>query len=107
MFLTYIRCSIGNWRIDLYSPEAAAIFGRINDEGVRVFRDQSGFISYRLMRASNDVTVAIAEWESEELGKVGAENYRKWLRSSGTRLNHKAWAKFELACVASNTRPKG
>ncbi len=74
---------MGKWSIDLYSPEAKAIFDRINCEGVRVFREQSGFMSYRLMRASNDVTVAIAEWESEELGKVGAENYRNWLRASG------------------------
>ena len=42
------------------------------------------------MRASADVTVAVAEWASEELGKVGAENYRKWLRESGI------WDKLEL-----------
>ncbi len=48
-----------------------------------MFRQQPGFISYRLMRASADVTVAVAEWESEELGKMGAENYRKWLREMG------------------------
>jgi hypothetical protein len=35
------------------------------------------------MRASAEITVAFAEWKSEELGKVGAENYRKWLRESG------------------------
>jgi hypothetical protein len=75
-----------------------AIFGKINDEGVRVFRDQSGFISYRLMRASNDVTVAIAEWESEELGKAGAENYRKWLRASGI------WNKLVLTTYEGETR---
>ena len=48
-----------------------------------MFRQQPGFISYRLMRASADVTVAVAEWESKELGKIGAENYRKWLREKG------------------------
>jgi hypothetical protein len=48
-----------------------------------VFRQQPGFISYRLMRASPDVTMAVAEWESEELGKIGAENYRNWLREKG------------------------
>ena len=101
MFLTYIRCSIGKWSIDLYSPEAKAIFGRINDEGVRVFREQSGFISYRLMRASNDVTVAIAEWESEELGKAGAENYRKWLRASGI-WNKLVLTTYEGEAVASS-----
>ena len=28
-------------------------------------------------------TIAVAEWESEELGKPGAQRYREWLRSSG------------------------
>ena len=81
--MTYLRCSIGKWSIDLDSPEAEAIFEKINNEGVKVFQKQAGFISYRLMRASAQVTVAIAEWQSEELGKVGAENYRNWLRESG------------------------
>jgi hypothetical protein len=81
--LTYLRCSIGKWSIDLYSQEAEEIFKRISDEGVKVFRKQPGFINYRLMRASADVTVAVAEWQSKELGKVGTENYRKWLRESG------------------------
>ena len=81
--LTYLRCSIGKWSIDLYSREAEEIFKKINDEGVTVFRKQPGFISYRLMRASSDVTVAVAEWKSEELGKAGAKNYRRWLSKSG------------------------
>ena len=54
-----------------------------NDEGVAVFRKQPGFISYRLMRASSDVTVAVAEWKSEKLGEVGAENYRGWMKENG------------------------
>ena len=81
--LTYLRCSIGKWSIDLYSREAEEIFRRINVEGVAVFQKQSGFISYRLMRVSSDVTIAVAEWKSKELGKVGAENYRRWLRENG------------------------
>jgi len=88
--LTYLRCSIGKWGIDLHSTEAEKIFARINDEGVKVFQKQSGFISYRLVRAGTDVTVAVAEWQSEELGKVGAENYRNWLRESGI------WNKLSL-----------
>jgi hypothetical protein len=81
--LTFLRCSIGKWSIDLFSQEAEEIFRRISDEGVKVFRKQLGFINYRLMRAGADVTMAVAEWQSEELGKIGAENYRKWLRESG------------------------
>jgi hypothetical protein len=70
-FVTYLRCSIGKWSIDLNSPEAKAIVEKINNEDVKVFQKQAGFISYRLMRASAEVTVAVAEWQSEELGKVG------------------------------------
>ena len=81
--MTYLRCSIGKWSIDLSSPEAEKVFERINNKGVKVFQKQAGFKSYRLMRASAVVTVAVAEWQSEELGKVGAENYRNWLRESG------------------------
>ncbi len=74
---------MGKWNIDLDSPEAKETFRKINDEGVKVFRRQQGFISYRLMHADNNVTVAVAEWQSEELGKAGAENYRNWLKKSG------------------------
>jgi hypothetical protein len=35
------------------------------------------------MRADSTTTVAVAEWQSEELGKVGAEHYREWMRSVG------------------------
>ena len=74
---------MGKWSINLYSPQAEEIFRKINVDGVKVFSQQPGFISYRLMRASADVSVAVAEWESRELGEVGAENYRKWLREAG------------------------
>jgi hypothetical protein len=35
------------------------------------------------MVADSTTTIAVAEWESEELGKPGAQRYREWLRSSG------------------------
>jgi hypothetical protein len=35
------------------------------------------------MVAGPTTTIAVAEWESEELGKLGAQRYREWLRSSG------------------------
>jgi heme-degrading monooxygenase HmoA len=69
--------------MNVFSREAEEIFKMIDNEGVEVFHKQPGFLSYRLMRAGSDLTIAVAEWESEELGKVGAENYRKWLRESG------------------------
>ncbi|HZB07680.1 MAG TPA: antibiotic biosynthesis monooxygenase [Rubrobacter sp.] len=81
--MTYLRCTIGRWDIDLSSDEGREAFRLINDEGLRVFRNQPGFIRYRLMVADPTTTIAVAEWESEELGKPGAQGYREWLRSSG------------------------
>ena len=81
--MTYLRCTIGRWNVDLSSDEAREAFRLINDEGLRVFRSQPGFICYRLMIADPTTTIAVAEWESEELGKPGAQRYREWLSSSG------------------------
>jgi len=81
--LGYLRTSIADWSVDLESAEAAEIFRRIGSEGIRVFREQPGFIRYRLMKAGRRTTVAVAEWESRALGRKGAENYRRWLRESG------------------------
>jgi hypothetical protein len=79
----YLRVSVAHWNINLYSPEAERIFHQIDTDGVAVFRAQPGFVQYRLMRADSTTTVAVAEWESETLGKAGAEHYRGWMRSVG------------------------
>lgn len=81
--MTYLRCTIGRWNIDLDSEEGRKVFRLIEDEGLRVFREQPGFIRYRLMVADSSTTIAVAEWENEDLGKTGAQRYREWLRSSG------------------------
>ena len=81
--MTYLRCTIGRWNINLDSEEGREAFRLIDTEGVRVFRSQPGFIRYRLMVADPATTIAVAEWESEELDKPGARRYREWLRSSG------------------------
>ncbi len=81
--MTYLRCTIGRWNIDLDSEEGREAFGLIDQEGLRVFRNQPGFIRYRLMVADPTTTIAVAEWENEGLGKPGAQRYREWLRSSG------------------------
>src|SRR5215217_7118537 len=81
--VTYLRCTVGRWKIDLSSDEARKAFRLIDEEGVRVFRSQPGFVRYRLIVADPSTTIAVAEWESEELGKPGARRYREWLRSSG------------------------
>jgi len=90
----YLRTSIAKWSVDLDSPEAAKIFREIEIDGVRVFRAQPGFIRYRLMKADRQTTIAVAEWESEELGKRGAENYRQWMRDTGI------WDKIALTTYA-------
>jgi hypothetical protein len=79
----YLRVSIGRWSIDLYSAEAERIFHQIETDGVAVFRAQPGFVRYRLMRVDGKTTVAVAEWESEALGRVGAQQYRGWMREVG------------------------
>jgi hypothetical protein len=81
--VTYLRCTVGRWKIDLSSDEAREAFRLIDEEGIRVFRSQHGFVGYRLMVADRTTTIAVAEWESEELGKPGARRYREWLSSSG------------------------
>ena len=79
----YLRVSIGHWNIDTYSPEAEHIFRQIATDGVAVFRAQPGFVRYRLMRENSSTTIAVAEWQSEELGLAGAEQYRAWMRRVG------------------------
>jgi len=79
----YLRVSIARWNLDLSSAEAARIFQQIATDGVAVFRAQPGFVRYRLMRANGTTTVAVAEWESEQLGQAGAERYRACMRSAG------------------------
>ena len=81
--MTYLRCTIGRWNINLSSDGGQEAFRLIKDEGLRVFRGQPGFICYRLMVADPTTTIAVAEWESQELGKPGAQRYREWLRSIG------------------------
>lgn len=79
----YLRVSVARWKIDLFSAEAEHVFHQIETDGVAVFREQPGFIRYRLMRADSSTTIAVAEWESEELGRAGAERYRAWMRAAG------------------------
>ena len=81
--MTYLRCTIDRWDIDLGSNEGRQAFREIDDEVLQVFEGQPGFLRYRLMVAGSTTTIAVAEWESEELGKPGAQRYREWLRSSG------------------------
>ena len=81
--MSYLRMTIGRWTMDLHSAEAGKVFEQIQEEGVAVFRKQPGFIRYRLMRADAHTTIAVAEWESEQLGTAGAQRFRDWLKSSG------------------------
>ena len=58
--MSYLRMTIGRWNLDLDSSEAQDIFRRIQTEGVSIFRQQPGFIRYRLTRADIHTTIAVA-----------------------------------------------
>jgi hypothetical protein len=79
----YLRVTIAKWNIKTYSADAERIFSMIATDGLAIFRAQPGFINYRLMRADSATTIAVAKWESEELGKAGAQKYREWMRTVG------------------------
>lgn len=81
--MNYLRATVASWDIDLTSPVGQDLVRQIEEGGVTVFRQQPGFIRYRLMQADARTTIAVAEWESEDLGRAGAQRYREWMRSSG------------------------
>jgi hypothetical protein len=57
--MTYLRCTIGRWNIDLNPDEGQETFRSINDEGLRVFRSQPDIIGYRLMDEEPTTTIAL------------------------------------------------
>jgi hypothetical protein len=65
--VTYLRCTIGRRNIDLDPEEGREAFGLIDQEGLRVFRNQPGFIRYRLMVADPTTTFAFAAWRTRNL----------------------------------------
>ena len=79
----HLRITIARWSIGTDSSEAEAMFRLIETDGVAVFRAQPGFVSYRLMRATAAITIAVAEWESEEQGLAGSAQYRAWMQRVG------------------------
>jgi quinol monooxygenase YgiN len=81
--MTYLRATVANWDIDLTSAAGQDLVRQIEEGGLATFRQQPGFIRYRLMRADARTTIAVAEWESEDLGRAGAQRYREWMQSSG------------------------
>src|SRR5512142_745087 len=95
--------TIAEWDVDLDSPEAEAMIQGIASEGLRVFRSQPGFIDYRLMKASSHTTIAVAEWESEELGKPGAQRYRDWMQTSGI-MQHLTLRTYDGPIVVTSHR---
>lgn len=85
--MTYLRMTVAEWDVDLDAPSGHRLVDLIRSEGMAVLRRQPGFIRYRLMRASQGKSIAVTEWESEELGLRGAARYREWLESSGTKAH--------------------
>ena len=70
------RLGADSLRLDLrrVDPRTGVVHGAVTLVGRDVFQRQPGFVRYRLMRADAATTVAVAEWESEELGTKGAAN---------------------------------
>lgn len=79
----YMRVTIALWNVNTYSEDAERAIRIISSDGLRVFRAQSGFINYRLMRANNTRTVAVTKWKSEELALRLPKSYREWKRNAG------------------------
>jgi hypothetical protein len=77
--------TIAEWDVELDAPEGNRLVALIESAGLAVFRQQPGFIRYRLMRAASTKTVAVAEWETEELGLAGSARYRDWLAAAGVK----------------------
>ena len=102
--MTYLRMTVAEWDVDLDTPEGERLVDLIRSTGVEVFRQQPGFIRYRLMRAGPMKSIAVAEWESEEQGIHGAGNYRAWLETAGIR-NHITMA-TEAGTVLVSAEPR-
>ena len=83
--MAYLRMTIADWDLDVDSREGRAIVDLIARDGAAVFRAQPGFVRYRLMQAGPRRTIAVAEWESEDLGVPGATRYRDWMAAAGVR----------------------
>jgi hypothetical protein len=81
--MSYLRVAYWKWDVELTSDEAQEAIQRIRDEGIRVFQSQPGFVRYRLIKVDSHTTIGVVEWESQELGKAGAQQFREWLKSSG------------------------
>lgn len=99
--MTYLRATVASWDVDLTSAAGQDMVRQIEEGGLTVFRQQPGFIRYRLMRADTHTTIAVAEWESEDLGRAGAQRYRDWMRSSGI-MEHLSLSTYDGPVVVAS-----
>ena len=102
--MTYLRMTIAEWDVELDAPEGDRLVALIDSAGLAVFRRQPGFIRYRLMRAGPTKSVAVAEWETEELGLAGSAKYREWLEAAGIKAHIAMSTEAGPALVSSDTR---
>jgi hypothetical protein len=103
--MTYLRVTVAEWDIDLDTPQGARLVGLIQSQGLEVFRRQPGFLWYRLMRVGPGRSIAVAEWESEELGIPGAARYRQWLEEAGVRAHITMSTEAGPVLISSDRRP--
>lgn len=99
--MTYLRATVASWDIELASAAGQDMVRQIEEGGLAIFRQQPGFIRYRLMWADARTTIAVAEWESEDLGRVGAQRYREWMRSSGI-MEHLSLSTYDGPVVVAS-----
>ena len=81
--MTFQRVTFAEWDIDVDTPEGHRLLDIVRSDGLALFRRQPGFIRYRLVRLGPSRTIALAEWDSEELALAGAARYRSWLETAG------------------------
>ena len=105
--MAYLRMTIADWDLDVDSPEGRALVDLVARDGAAVFRAQPGFVRYRLMRAGPRRTVAVAEWESEELGLAGAGRYREWMGAAGVREHITLETEAGPIVVSTDAEPGG
>jgi heme-degrading monooxygenase HmoA len=81
--MSYVRTTIGKWKIDMTSAKGQEFFQRVKDEGIPFLKGQPGFVHYQIMRIDPHMTISVTEWQNESSGKAGAQRFRDWLQGTG------------------------
>jgi len=72
-------------RVALYRLTSGTVedVARKAEEGMLpIFRDQPGFVSYRLVRAEDETIISISRWRSREQADRATEAAASWVRDN-------------------------